>query len=164
MSPIDYRYTVTARRPLVKPSHIASMLLAATALATSIAPALACGDKFIRVGRGGRFQRGYVAVHPSAIVVFVNPASADAATIRKLPATLKSAGHRAIMVSTTAAFASALQGQRYDLVMAEAADLPALSAAIAAVTPAPEILPVAASPAKYQILVDIDEAMAAGRK
>jgi hypothetical protein len=145
------------------PIRVASLLVALAALATSM-PVEACGDKFVRVGRGGRFQRGYVAIHPSSIVVFVNPSSADASTMRKLPSTLKAAGHKAISVSTAAALADALRAQRYDLVMAEAADLPSLSAALAGITPAPGVLPVAASPAKYQVLVDIDEALGATRK
>ena len=129
-------------------------------LAASAGALEACGDKFVRVGRGGRFQRGYVAVRPSSILVFVNPRSADAATMRKLPATLKAAGHKATAVSNAEAFAAALQAARYDLVMGEADDLPSLAGAIAAVSPAPAVLPVVAGPAKYQILVDIDEAMA----
>jgi len=132
-------------------------------LAASAGALEACGDKFVRVGRGGRFQRGYVAIYPSSIVVFVNPSSADASTMRKLPSTLKAAGHKAISVSTAAALADALRERRYDLVMGEADDLPSLAGAIAAVSPAPAVLPVVAGPAKYQILVDIDEAMAGTR-
>jgi hypothetical protein len=164
MTQLGYRCTVSDWRLSVKSFRIASLALALAALAALPGrPGEACGDKFVRVGRGGRFQRGYVAVHPSSILVFVNGRSADAATMKKLPATLKAAGHKARAVSTPIAFAEALKAQRYDLVMAEAADLHALSAAMAGITPAPHVLTVVATPAKYRILVDIDEAMAASR-
>lgn len=38
-------------------------------LAIHMENADACGDKFVRVGRGGRYQRGYIATHPAAVLV-----------------------------------------------------------------------------------------------
>lgn len=133
------------------------------ALAACLVPgsAAACGDKFVRVGRGGRFGHGYVAIHPSSILVFVNPDTPRSAAMRRLPARLKSAGHRATSVTTTEAVAAAVKADRYDLLIAEAADLPGLAAALAAApSPAPRLLPVAHGAAKYQLLVEIDAAMA----
>src|SRR6188474_1335051 len=105
-----------------------AVALFGTLLAPAPRTADACGDKFVRVGRGGRFQRGYIAVHPSSILVFVNGTSADAEVMKRLPATLKAAGHKAVPVATATAFAEALKAQHYDLVMAEAADVPSLAA------------------------------------
>ena len=160
-----------------------SVLAAAMLLALSAREAEACGDKFVRVGRGGRFQRGYVAVHPSAILVFVNAGSPGAASMRRLPATLRAAGHTPLAVTSASDFEEALKARRYDIVMAEAADLPRLSAALAVAVSRPEVLPILRKPTKaeadaaaranahacvivdvdkkYDVLVDIDQVMAA---
>ena len=38
------------------------------------APVLwACGDKFMLVGRGVRFQRAYAAIHPASILILLPP-------------------------------------------------------------------------------------------
>jgi hypothetical protein len=166
----------------MKATRIVSALVAGL-LALSSHSAGACGDKFIRVGRGGRFQRGYVAVHPASILVYVNKGSAGAASMGKLPAVLKAAGHRAEAVDTMGAFTEALKARRYDLVLAENPDVAGVVAAINGATPKPSVLPVlrGATPAqvgaaarehgcviedaekKYDVLMDIDQMME-GRK
>jgi len=154
---------------LVKSSRIRSSafilgFVAAVLPGSAARRADACGDKFVRVGRGGRFQRGYVAVHPSSILVFVDAGSAGAPSMQKLPATLKAAGHKAQVVGSPIAFAEALLAHRYDLVMAEAEDLPRLAAAMEGAVPRPQVLGVQRAEKKYQVLVDIDATMAASRK
>ena len=49
----------------------------------------ACGEKFLIVGRGSRFQRGYVALHPASVLLLKYPshrAEGPADTL-SLPAT-----------------------------------------------------------------------------
>ena len=152
---------------------------AATLLLLPTGPAGACGDKFVRVGRGGRSQRGYVAVHPASILVYVNRASGGAGAMQKLPAALKAAGHKAQAADTPAAFGEALKAGKFDLVLAEQADLAGLEGALQGATPRPGVLPVLRNASKAEaeaaakkhgcviedpekkqdVLVDIDQMM-----
>jgi hypothetical protein len=153
-----------------------ALCVAACLMLLASPEAEACGDKFVRVGRGGRFQRGYVAVHPASVLVYVNKASAGAAAMRKLPSALKAAGHKTTAVETPAAFSEALQVGKYDVVLVENADLASLEAGLAKAVPRPEVMPVLHKPTpaeaaavakehgcvvedaenKYDVLVDID--------
>lgn len=82
----------------------------------------ACGDKFLLLGRGPRFQRAYAAIHPAAILLVVPPKSVKVAAVRdsRLLSALKMAGHRVEVVSP-ARLQDALTG-RYDIILAERAD------------------------------------------
>lgn len=139
----------------------------------------ACGDKFVRTDRGGRFQRGYVAVHPVSALIFVNKSSPGAGSLRKLPATLKAAGHKAAAAEGVSAFQEALRAGKYDIVLVEVADIPSLEAVLKAAGSRPRLLPVLRKPTKaeleavikqhgcaiedpenkYSVLVDIDTLM-----
>jgi hypothetical protein len=83
----------------------------------------ACGDKFLLVGRGVRFQRAYAAIHPASILVVLPPKSVKSAAVRdsRLQTALKMAGHR-VEVVQSANMADALARSRYDIVLAEGAD------------------------------------------
>ncbi len=85
--------------------------------------ASACGDKFLIVGRGVRFQRAYAAIHPASILILVPPKSVKNAAVRdsSLQSALKMAGHR-VALAPSAAAADALPRGRYDIVLAERAD------------------------------------------
>src|SRR5687767_12947541 len=90
--------------------------------------AAACGDKLLVVGRGARFQRGYVAVHPtSVLLVDTNRASND------VMASLRRAGHRVDVVKTAADARGAVAAKKYEIVLADwtrASDVqPAVSSA-----------------------------------
>ena len=62
-------------------------------LAAGTGGAEACGDKFLRVGRGARYQRGYVAIHPACVLLYADPKSSVSAALRELEPVLKRAGH-----------------------------------------------------------------------
>jgi hypothetical protein len=146
-------------------------------------PAQACGDKFLLVGRGVRFQRAYAAVYPASIVVFAQPQRHAAKAIgdARLQADLKAAGHRVLVVESDAALAHALESDRVDLVLTDVADADRTSTQSAASPSKPTVLPVMYEPtrdeakdieARYQCrlkssdradryLVTIDEAMKA---
>ena len=86
-------------------------------------PLSACGDKFLLLGRGVRFQRAYAAVHPASILLVLPPKSVKNAAVRdpKLQSALKMAGHR-VDVIAPARLRDALTGGRYDIVVAGRAD------------------------------------------
>src|SRR5438876_11736581 len=83
----------------------------------------ACGDKFLMVGRGVRFQRAYASIHPASILIVLPPKSVKSAAVRdsRLQTALKMAGHRVEVVQSVS-IADALVRARYDIVLAERAD------------------------------------------
>jgi hypothetical protein len=67
-------------------------------LALGPAASEGCGDKFQRVGRGARFQRGYVALHPACVLLYARPQSPIAKALRDLEPALKRAGPLPLLV------------------------------------------------------------------
>lgn len=114
-------------------------------------PGAACGDKFVRVGRGGRYQRGYVAVHPASVLVYVDAGSKQAPALRRLTPALKAAGHKAAAVESEAALADALKGARYDVVLIEAAEVARVEPELGKAAPKPSVLPVLYNPTKAEL-------------
>jgi hypothetical protein len=87
----------------------------------------ACGDKFLMVGRGVRFQRAYAAIHPGSILIVLPSKAVKSAAVRdsRLHTALKMAGHRVEAVPQ-ATLAGVLAGSRYDIILAEQADAAAI--------------------------------------
>ena len=83
----------------------------------------ACGDKFLLVGRGVRFQRAYAAIHPASILIVLPPKSVKEAAVRdsRLQTALKMAGHR-VEVVAPANLTDVLGRAKYDIILAERAD------------------------------------------
>jgi hypothetical protein len=105
--------------------------LALALIATiSIAPqvATACGDKFLVVGRGVRFQRAYAAIHPASILVLLPPKTVKSAAVRdsRLLTELKMAGHHVEVIQQPANLSEALRRSRHDIVLAEQSDTAAI--------------------------------------
>jgi hypothetical protein len=107
----------------------------------------ACGDKFVLLGRGVRFQRAYAAIHPAAILLVVPPKSVKVAAVRdsRLRSALTMAGHR-VEVVQAAALADALRGSRYDIVLAERADATGIVVAAPAGARKPAVICVLENP------------------
>jgi hypothetical protein len=79
----------------------------------------ACGDKFLVVSRGTRFQRAAAARQSASILVYANPASdlPKALANVAVEATLRKAGYRPTSVTTGAEFDDALRQGGWDLVL-----------------------------------------------
>jgi hypothetical protein len=138
--------------------------------------AFACGDKFVRVGRGARYQRGYVALHPASIVVYAGPGAAASGTLKGMEPALKAAGHKVATVKRDA-LAATLRAGKQDLVLADFADAQGIAAELKAAPTPPLLLPVMKKPTaeafaaaekewtcvvgdpsdKYQVLTSIDK-------
>ena len=105
---------------------------------------LACGDKFLVVSRGTRFERAPAARQHAGILVYANPASRLSEAIGRLSveATLRRAGYKPVSVATADEFDGALRRGGWDLVLVDLADAPA-AAARAENQGAPVVLPVA---------------------
>ena len=112
-------------------------------LALDPASSEGCGDKFQRVGRGARFQRGYVALHPACILLYARPQSPIAKALRDLEPALKRAGHLPLFVERPEGLGPALKTGHYAVVMTDLAEVATIEAQARAVAvPAPAVLPV----------------------
>ena len=103
------------------------------------ADAIACGDKFLRVGRSARF-RAYASVHPSSILVYA-PRWTDHG-IADFEQMLKRAGHKPVTVTTMMAMAQAFAGRKYDVVITSYSDTGAVRKEIEILNSRPALLPV----------------------
>ncbi len=106
-----------------------TLLVASILVSASTSDAEACGDKFLRVGRGARYQRAYVAVHPANLLLVARPGSSVAAALRELEPTLKRAGHKSVVVRDTAAVAEALDHGHFNIVLTDLKDVPSVESA-----------------------------------
>ena len=107
-------------------------LLAARLLVSSVAMTgvdlSACGDKFLVVSRGTRFERAKTARQPANILVYANPSSTLPKALEKasVDATLRKAGYRPTSVSAPAEFEAAMKQGGWDIVVADLTDSSAI--------------------------------------
>jgi hypothetical protein len=123
---------------------LAALVVLAATIVSSSAELVACGDKFLRVGRSARF-RGYAAVHPASILIY-RPANATPAGIKELESLLKRAGHKPLALEHGTALVQTLAVAHYDLVIAAYADAGKISEALAPLSSRPAVLPLLDKP------------------
>jgi hypothetical protein len=113
------------------------------AFSASGADLLACGDKFLVISRGTRFERAAMPREPAAILVYVNPASTLPKALERVPieATLRRVGYQPTTVAQPGEFEQALGRGGWDVVIADLADSAALRGRLQG-SEAPAILPV----------------------
>jgi hypothetical protein len=104
--------------------QVACLVLLAIVVAAGSNVLHACGDKFLLVGGGARFQRVYAAVHPASILLVLPSPVVKHAPLRdsRLQAALKMAGHRVQVVLQQADLAAALSDTRPEIILAERAE------------------------------------------
>jgi hypothetical protein len=139
-----------------RPMFLTVMLIAGI-WAFGAGEAAGCGDKFVLVGRGMLVAR---SKYPSSILIFMNPASRlpEAEKEFHLEATLKAAGHKATVAETPAELQKALASGKYDLVLADVADVPALRTEAGAVATKPLVLPLLYKPTSEELAAAEKEA------
>ncbi len=105
---------------------------------------LACGDKFLVISRGTRYQRAAIARQPANILVYANTASALPKALERadVDATLRKAGYKPTSVSDPIELEQALRQGGWDIVVADLADGMAVSGRLQGAS-APMVLPVA---------------------
>lgn len=93
---------------------------------------LACGDKFLLIGRALKYQQAYASPHPGTIVIFDAPGSRVGAIARemKLQQLLTGAGHKVQTVSTVAELERAVKSAAPDIVLADSTDIAQLEASV----------------------------------
>ena len=101
----------------------------------------ACGDKFLVVGRGTRFQRPKNA-RAASVLIYSSPSSGLPAALRSLPvdSVLRQAGHRSTSVETPDQLSSALASGRFDVVLAASSDALAVERLVGSRPDAPVVL------------------------
>lgn len=112
--------------------------VAAMALLLSASDAAACGDKYLSIGRGARFQRGYVSVRPVSIAVLRHAATAQKDFLSRL----KLAGHRVETVDTVERLNTRLAASKFDVVLADYEDAAKVNASMQTMANRPLFLPV----------------------
>ena len=107
----------------------------------------ACGDKFLLVGRGVKFQHAYAAIYPAKIVIVTSHGGRSSAIQDpKFQTALERAGHHVAVASDTTRLEQMLKPGDVDLVLGNWADLAGLKApAIVAQT---TVLPILDKPTK----------------
>jgi len=122
-----------------------------------VAPALrpiaeACGDKFLMVGRGARFNQAYAAVHPATILLYARSSRGDVNGVLdpKFQANLTRAGHHVEVVKAEEMLARALQTGRVDLVLTDVANVDTIQPRADLSPSKPTILPVTYKPTKAE--------------
>ena len=93
---------------------------------------LACGDKFLLIGRALKYQKAYASAHPGTIVIYDAPASRVGAIVRelKLEQLLTGAGHKVQTVSTLAELEHVIKAAAPDIVLADSGDLAQLESSL----------------------------------
>jgi hypothetical protein len=113
----------------------------------------ACGDKFLVVGRGVRYTRVRASAHPASILIYMNPSSRVPAAAKdvKLEASLKQAGHKVQTVESAGQLNEALKTSKFDLVVADFADGPALQKQVGSEASHPGLVPVLYNPSEAEL-------------
>lgn len=102
----------------------------------------ACGDKFLVIGRGLRYERAYAAQNPGTILIYRDQKSDDAKASDDLEKALKKAGHKVQSVNDEATLNAALKASKFDLVVMNLNDATMLEQQIIDSPSKPAVLPV----------------------
>ena len=129
------------------------VVMAAAVLMAGAHVASGCGDKFVVLGRGVRLRRAFPAKYPASILIYMNSASNMPAAAKqfKLEQTLKAAGHKPRLVESAADLEQALASGKYDIVLADISDSPAVQKDAAAGASKPSVVPVLYKPTPAEL-------------
>jgi len=107
----------------------------------------ACGDKFLMVGRGTKFQRVYASVYPGRVLIYTRPETAGKAAIRdpQLHKALRQAGHSVSVVDDWTLLEQALRNVPVDVVLVDIIEAEKLQVALSQSHTNPEPLYVASA-------------------
>ncbi|HQQ76424.1 MAG TPA: hypothetical protein PLB01_03640 [Thermoanaerobaculia bacterium] len=134
-----------------------SVAFSAVAFAGLLAGAdlLACGDKFLVVGRGTRYQRPKGA-RAASVLFYASAESGLSAMLKAMPvdSVLKREGHRGTSVTTPEQLSAALAGGHFDVIFADAADASTVERLLAGRADAPTLLPFCDGTKSTSVVVD----------
>jgi hypothetical protein len=119
-----------------------TLFVVSLVVASAIPPVLACGDKFLVVGRGVRYGQAYAASHPASILVWlpsdgsIGPRIGTRLDVERC---LRLAGHHVRSVGDKPQLLRELRDTRFDLLIARWDDAVSLGSDG---LPSPPILPI----------------------
>lgn len=124
--------------------------------ASTLHPLLACGDKFLMVGRGAKFQRAYASVYPGKVLIFARPSKTDKAAIRdpQLHKALRQAGHTVSVIEDWALLEQAMKTVPVDVVLVDVTEAQRMKGLMSSATSAPNTLFVAYPGATKAVIED----------
>jgi hypothetical protein len=104
--------------------------------------AQACGDKFLMVGRGARFQRAYASVYPGKVLIYAKSSTNPKAAIRdpQLHKALRQAGHAVSVIEDWALLEQALRTVQVDIVLVDVTEAARLRDLVASSPTRPDAL------------------------
>jgi len=122
-------------------------LVVVLALGTSaLYPAAqACGDKFLMVGRGAKFQRAYASLYPGKVLIYAQPSRDPKAGVNnvQLHKALRQAGHAVSIIEDWTLLEQALKTVPFDVILVDVAEGPRLQALVSSSPAHPQPLYVA---------------------
>ena len=111
-------------------------------VALSAADAQACGEVMYRMGGALRYH-AFVTRHPAQILLYAGSVTRTASSSdQAFHENLEKAGHKVTVADGPEALAQLLAKQHYDVIIAYAADMPAINDQIAHLAPEPSLIPV----------------------
>ena len=129
-------------------SRVTAIVAALAAGIATVSPAaLACGDKFMMLGRGPRFQKVYASVYPGKVLIYAKPSSDPKGAIRnpQLPKVLRQAGHTVTVVEDWPQLEQEMKRQAIDVLLLEVNDATRLAPLLTSSPGRPEAMYVAPS-------------------
>ena len=127
-------------------SRIAATVVALTLSVPALSPtAHACGDKFLAIGRGAKFQRAYASVYPGKLLIYSRPSTDPKSSIRdpQVHKALRQAGHNVNVIEDWSVLEQALRGAPVDVVLVDVAEASKVQDLVAAAPAHPDALYVA---------------------
>jgi len=112
----------------------------------------ACGDKYLNLGIGTRFDRSPAERRAAGILLYAAPGTDLARTLPALSVEdgLKKAGYQPTVATTTAQFDAALRARAWDVIVLDGRDSERVSQRVAK-TGGPRVVPVLAQPTKEEL-------------
>lgn len=123
-------------------NKIRPLILAALGFVLFTTMAIACGDKFLVIGKGIRYERAHAATHPGSILIYRNKDLEDPKAGSDLETALKKAGHTIQTVDDASKLDATLQAGKFDIVVVNLADAPLVEQQIISSPSKPAVLPI----------------------
>ncbi len=116
---------------------VSLVFIAAMCCSTTV---LACGDKFLLIGRGASYRGRYVAIHPASILLS-GPRAAGSGEIdvRRI---LQRAGHHVDYAADDAQLQAAIRSRKYDIIVTPMDTLAAMESQVRSLSSNALVLPI----------------------
>lgn len=120
-----------------------TLAFAITLSTAAIGQAQACGEVMYRMGGALRYH-AFITRHPAEILIYAGSSAVGRSDAErtKFRDNLEKAGHRVTEVASAEALAQTLATHHYDVIIASAGDMPAVSTQIANAPREPALIPV----------------------